>query len=215
MPRRSYDSALRREQAAATRQRVIQAAAEQFSLNGYGGTSIARIAAAAGVSSETVRTIGPKRVLLEEAAVLVTFGADPPTLDHIDDAGRRFGVDVDDADRWVSSMSELIARLNVDAAGLFRAWASAAADDPEVAASWAAQQRTVRDGWRTFVAWLDSKGWITSPTDRDDLATTVWLLTLADTYTRIAASGGDEEQYRRWLEGSLRQLLFPTPSGTS
>jgi AcrR family transcriptional regulator len=209
VPRRPYDSALRREQASATRQRVIQAAAVEFSRNGYGGTSIARIAAAAGVSSETVRTIGPKRVLLEEAAVLVTFGADAPPIDDIDDAGRRYGVDVDDPDRWVSAISELVARLNSDAAGLFRAWASAAADDPEVAVSWAAQQRTVRDGWRAIVVWLDGKGWITSPADREDLATTVWLLTLADTYTRIAASGDDDVQYRRWLDASLRQLLFP------
>jgi hypothetical protein len=37
----------------------------------------------------------------------------------------------------------------------------------------------------------------------------VWLLTLADTYTRIAASGDDDVQYRRWLDASLRQLLFP------
>jgi AcrR family transcriptional regulator len=209
VPRRPYDSALRREQASATRQRVIQAAAVEFSRNGYGGTSIARIAAAAGVSSETVRTIGPKRVLLEEAAVLVTFGADAPPIDDIDDAGRRYGVDVDDPDRWVSAISELVARLNSDAAGLFRAWASAAADDPEVAVSWAAPQRTVRDGWRAIVVWLDGKGWITSPADREDLATTVWLLTLADTYTRIAASGDDDVQYRRWLDASLRQLLFP------
>jgi len=214
--RRPYDSTLRREQAAGTRRRVIQAAAELFSRDGYGATSIARIAEAAGVSSETVRTVGPKRVLLEQAAVLVTFGGeDTPALDDIDTAGRRYDVDVDDPDRWVSSTSELIARLNSDAAGLFRAWSSAAADDPEIAISWAAQQRTVRDGWRAFVAWLDGKGWITSPADREDLATTAWLLTLADTYTRVAVTGEDHEGYRRWLEASLRQLLFPRPSGSA
>ncbi|MGW4930985.1 TetR/AcrR family transcriptional regulator [Agromyces sp. NPDC004153] len=210
MTPRGYDSALRRGQAAETRRRVIRAALELFARDGYGATSIARIAEAAGVSVETVRTVGPKRRLLEEATVLATFGEDmhADVLD-IDRDGARMGVDVTDAAGWLRTMSDIIARLNVEAAGIFRAFASAAADDPDIAAAWAAQQRTVRANWGGFVAWLDGKGWITSDTDRDDLATSAWLLTLADSYSRISASGVDDERYRHWLEASLRDLLFP------
>ncbi|WP_173924369.1 TetR/AcrR family transcriptional regulator [Agromyces sp. Marseille-P2726] len=211
MTSRPYDSTLRRRQAAATRQRVIEAALELFSRDGYGATSVARIAEVAGVSTETVRTIGPKRLLLEEATVLATFG----TTEHLDlgditTSSEAMGVDVHDAESWLTGMSSIIARLNAQAAGIFRAFASAAADDPEIAESWAAQQRTVRSAWVEFIAWLDRQGWITSSADRDDLATTVWLLTLADTYSRIVVTGVDDDRYRRWLEASLRDLLFPS-----
>lgn len=209
MSRRTYNSELRREQANQTRERVIRAALELFSRDGYGPTSIAKIAAAAGVSPETVRTVGPKRHLLERASVIVTFGSeDRPATSDIAAAAGLQGLDITSADRWAESMSALIARINHGAAGLYRAW-SAAADDPEVAESWDAQQRTVRDDWRIFIAWLDAQGWITSPADREHLATTVWLLTLADTYSRIQVTGDDDDAYRRWLEASLRGVLFP------
>ena len=52
--KRQYDSARRQEQAAETRQRIIQAAHDQFVGKGYGSTAIADVARAAGVAVETV-----------------------------------------------------------------------------------------------------------------------------------------------------------------
>jgi hypothetical protein len=209
MTPRQYASTLRTEQAAATRRRVIQAALELFSRDGYGATSLARIAEAAEVSVETVRSVGPKRFLLERATVLATFGdTDEPSPTDLAEAAARHGVSIETPAEWVATMSSLIARLNSEAAGIFRALSSAAVDDPEVDAIWRAQQRQVREAWRGYFAWLDSKGWISTQADRDELATTGWILTLADTYTRMEAAGYDEDAYRRWLEASLRRLLF-------
>src|SRR3990170_5355497 len=53
-PGRRYDSSRRREQAAATRVQILQAAQELFERDGYAGTSMAAIASAAGVSLKTV-----------------------------------------------------------------------------------------------------------------------------------------------------------------
>src|SRR5271167_4026755 len=61
---RAYNSTLRAEQAANTRQRILDAAAACFTRSGYAGTSLADIAAEAGVSVETVKLNGPKRTLL-------------------------------------------------------------------------------------------------------------------------------------------------------
>src|SRR5262245_54553923 len=52
--RRSYDSPRRREQAAATRAAILDAAQRLFELHGYAGTSMPAIAAQAGVALKTV-----------------------------------------------------------------------------------------------------------------------------------------------------------------
>src|SRR5512140_1350098 len=52
--RRQYDSPLRREQAAETRRQILAAADRLFERDGYAGTSVAAIAAEAGVAVKTV-----------------------------------------------------------------------------------------------------------------------------------------------------------------
>ena len=51
---RRYDSARRREQAAATRREILQAAQRLFEGQGYAATTMAAIAAEAGVALKTV-----------------------------------------------------------------------------------------------------------------------------------------------------------------
>src|SRR5438046_2772426 len=53
-PTRRYESAVRREQAAATRRRILEAAQRLFERDGYTPTTMAAIAEEAGVSLKTV-----------------------------------------------------------------------------------------------------------------------------------------------------------------
>ncbi len=55
-PKRSYDSPRRREQAAATRRDILAAAQRLFEQQGYAATTMAEIAAEAGVALKTVYT---------------------------------------------------------------------------------------------------------------------------------------------------------------
>jgi TetR/AcrR family transcriptional regulator, regulator of autoinduction and epiphytic fitness len=65
-PRRAYNSPLRADQAQQTRRRILEAARDLFVDRGYAGTTVAAVAAEAGVSPETVYlTLGGKRGLLE------------------------------------------------------------------------------------------------------------------------------------------------------
>src|ERR671913_1999190 len=52
--KRSYDSPARRSQAAGTQQRIVAATRELFLSRGYAATTMADVAAAAGVSVQTV-----------------------------------------------------------------------------------------------------------------------------------------------------------------
>jgi AcrR family transcriptional regulator len=65
-PRRTYNSPLRADQAQQTRRRVLESARELFVERGYAGTTVAAVAADAGVSPETIYlSLGGKRGLLE------------------------------------------------------------------------------------------------------------------------------------------------------
>src|SRR5580693_3379169 len=71
---RMYKSELRQQQAEQTRARVVAAAAELFAADGYARTTLAKIAAAAGVSTETVQGQGSKAALLIAAAEFAGVG---------------------------------------------------------------------------------------------------------------------------------------------
>src|SRR3954451_15005014 len=72
-PARVYRSELRQQQAEQTRSRILTAAAELFAADGYARTTLAKIAAAAGVSPETVQGHGPKAALLVAAIEYSAF----------------------------------------------------------------------------------------------------------------------------------------------
>jgi AcrR family transcriptional regulator len=76
---RPYQSALRDEQARATRRRIVGAAAELFTERGYGPTTIDAVAERAGVGRKTVFTsVGGKATMLKLAFDWALAGDDEP-----------------------------------------------------------------------------------------------------------------------------------------
>src|SRR5918999_6259691 len=76
--KRPYVSTIRREQAALTRRRILEAADELFAAEGYLRTTVNRIAERAGVSPDTVYAVfGSKgRVLTALLDMRLVHGAD-------------------------------------------------------------------------------------------------------------------------------------------
>ena len=76
---RSYRSPRRQEQAAATRRSVLRAARDLFTRDGYAATTVTAIAAAAGVSLDTVyASVGRKPELLLAVIDQVLASSDEP-----------------------------------------------------------------------------------------------------------------------------------------
>jgi AcrR family transcriptional regulator len=81
--RRTYDSTRRRAQADDTRRAVVRAARDLFVEQGYGRTTIADIARAAGVSVETIyASVGTKAELLHKAWDITVGGDEQDIVLH-------------------------------------------------------------------------------------------------------------------------------------
>lgn len=129
--KRTYQSTLREEQAAATRRRILDAAAECFVAHGYAGTSLAAIARRAGVSVDTVQANGPKRSILLGAFERSFAGQEGTSaLEGDHEFARQLAID--DPTELVHALT----RTNVGMLGRIRrlwwAFRAAAASDPEV-----------------------------------------------------------------------------------
>jgi len=193
----------RRQQALATRARIAAAARRLFGAQGYAATSIAAIAAEAGVAVSTVYAVfGNKRSIL--AAICEAWLDEAqirPLLEQAlgdDDVRQRVAT----AARWTRQQWE----RGADVLTLLQ---TAAQDDPAVA--------TMVQGWiadksqamARFVASLD--GALQPGLDVDRASDLFDALTIPELYAELVGrSGWHPDEYEQWLAATLAwQLLGP------
>lgn len=205
--RRRYDNSRRSEQARQTREAVHRAAFRLFGEQGYASTTLAQVAAAAGVSHETVRKMGPKSGLLDGAREVGVF-----------DQSEVGGIMVTDMMRGVAASADLPAAVDVlvdfyavsnrRAATFLRTWQAAALDDEVVAAAWRREVASAHDAFRVGIAHAVGRGWLRGDVGEDELALTMWVLASSETWTRLVEDGGmSDAAYRTWLRRSLLEVL--------
>lgn len=206
-PRRRYDATRRRAQARRTREAVHRAAFVLFSEQGYGRTTLPQIAAAADVSVETVRKMGPKSALLDGARMVGVF--DTADLEQIGDAGFMQAVAAAGTlFEAIEVLVEFYATSNARAGGFWVAWRAAALDDPAVARAWAQEMASAHEAFRAGIRLARERGWLRTDVADAELVATLWLLASAETHQRLTADAGlDDEAYRRWLRRSLLEQL--------
>src|SRR4051794_2747773 len=131
--KRRYDSERRREAAAQTRARILEAAGARFVAHGYGGTTIAAVAADAGHAAETVyATFGSKPALLE--ALVRAAARGPEEAEILEQGGpARVAATADPAERLRGFAADVTQRLQ-RVGPLLAVLAAAAASEPALAA---------------------------------------------------------------------------------
>src|SRR6478752_850328 len=128
---RKYSSALRQQQAEATRSRILAASVRLFSTQGYARTTLAKIAAAAAVSAETVQGQGPKAALMIAALEYAAFGVSGEENVFNLEVGRRM-LAVDDCTAAADALAAMHAEVFERIAHLALALIGAATSDPEL-----------------------------------------------------------------------------------
>jgi AcrR family transcriptional regulator len=205
--RRPYRSELRSEQAAATRTRILTAAAAEFARRGYAGTSIPAIAAAAGVSPETVKTQGAKHELLL-AAFELTFAGREGDARIADDADVQREVAQLGPAELAPYFAGTVAAFSARGAGLWAAFTAAARSDEAVAAVHRDLMARRLDDHRRVVALLAEAGLVTSTAPLDELAAALAHVASPEGYLLLVDDyGWTPERYRDWLADAVLRMV--------
>jgi AcrR family transcriptional regulator len=187
---------------------VVSAAAELFSAQGYARTTFAKIAAAAGVSAETVQAHGPKAALMRAAAEYVALGvADKKSVFDLD-LGQRL-LAIDDRNEAIGFMIASVTDMYVRAAPLWLALAGAASIDPELGGFYSevVADLTLQD--RRLLGVFHDRGWVRDDIPFDDVVETVAVLTSVETFQRIVHHDGiSVNAYQQWLRRMLTETVF-------
>jgi AcrR family transcriptional regulator len=197
--KRPYVSAVRAEQAAATRARVAEAAARCFAETGWSGTTLAQIARAAGVSPQAVHlSIGPKPALLK-AALVAAVGAgeaDDPELEQEVFRGMLApGLSIEERARACALASHAVHRR---AGRLFAVLAQAAQTDEDLAA-W---RQSI--GARRMAVCRALTAACEVPADRRPrVSELVFVLSSTSVYYEFDNLGWSDTAYDDWLVGAL------------
>jgi AcrR family transcriptional regulator len=205
---RSYRSELRQQQAEATRSRVVATAAKLFATDGYARTTLAKIAAEAGVSAETVQLQGPKAALLIAAIEHVAFGVIGEDNVFNLEVGRKL-LAVDDREEAVDFVVAAQTDVHERTAPLAPALFGGASVDPELdrylrdlIASINLQTRRVLDSFR-------DRGWLRVDVPFEELVETAAVLFSVETYLRIThRDGWSVDAYRAWCRRMLAETVF-------
>ena len=204
---RTYRSALRSEQAAATRQRVLTAAATCFADRGYHGTSLADIGARAGVSVETVKANGPKRDLLLRAFEQAFTGAEGDAQLADTDAAVEL-IALADPDAFLDGLTGFIAQANARTSRLWIEFLSAANTDELVGRALEDLLARRRQDFNRLAAELIERGIAPQDTDLEEAAAALSFLWSPESHQQLVLQWGwSDERYVRWLADAARRPL--------
>ncbi len=207
--KRTYRSARRADQAAATQAAIVAAARAEFMANGYAATAVADIAAAAGVNVDTVyASVGRKPRLMLAVIDATLANADHPVAVEQRDYVQAVLAAPTARDK-LATYAAALARIMPKVSPLFDALAQAALTDPECA--------TLRDSigarraanMRQLAANLRSTGGLRSDLSDTEVADLLWTTNAPEYYALAAACGWSPEEYGDRLADLWTRLLLP------
>jgi len=203
---RGYNSPLRREQAARTRQRILDAAGDLFVRQGYGTTSIRRIADAAQVAPDTVyATFGSKaRLLTALLDIRLAPGGQTSILDRPETQAIR---EERDPRQLLRLFARDYAAMSERVRPVSEVLRTAKAIEPEMATVREEIEAYRFEYMRTIVQWLALRAKLRVPVDR--AAQIVWALASPDVGRMLCdVQGWTTGEYASWLEDTLTTTLL-------
>lgn len=199
-PTRRYSSQRRSQQAAQTRRDVLTAAVKLFGETGWSATTLAAIAAEAGVAVETIYSgFGSKKALLRAAMDVSIVGDDLPVplAERSDYLALAEGEPAERVRRGAQLQVQIYAR----SAGVWNAMRDAAAGDHEVAA-WCAEL----EHNRRIELQRSLKIVLGHPVE-GKLLDLLWTLLGPETYTKLVVDRGwSTKIYEQWMTKAVLQL---------
>jgi AcrR family transcriptional regulator len=204
--KRVYHSPLRAEQAQRTRAAVLDAAARCFLDKGYAATTMKDVAAAAGVSVQTVFGLGSKASLLLACVDRAVVGDD----EQAPLAQRALFVRLVGApDRAgkLSAAREMVRTYVPLTVPMIRVFADAAAGDAEIAEAWAEYERRRLQDARVLIGSFEP--WLRPGLDVDRATDIFWaVFSHVPVQNLMGLRGWRLEEYADFLVDAVQRLLL-------
>lgn len=206
---RRYDASRRQLAAAATRQRVLDAARDLFLRDGYIATTVAAIAEQAGVAADTVyATVGPKPALLHELIETALSG----TTEVIPGRDRDYAVRMraePDARAKLAIYAVAVTELQGRLAPLFLILREAAAGQPELSQLWQRITERRARNMRLLAQDVIATGAVRSDLTLDEVADIIWTMNGAEYYALLVFDRGwPPHRFAAWLSDAWCRLLL-------
>jgi AcrR family transcriptional regulator len=207
--RRAYDASARQSQSAATRQRIIDAARALILQHGYRATTIATIAAEAGVNADSVYAlVGRKPMLLRELIEQALSGTDHEVVAEDRAYVRAVRAEVDPAKK-LAIYARAVCVLQQRMAPLFLALRDASSTETEAQQVWQEISDRRAANMRKLARELRSSGGLRPGLSIDQAADIVWAMNGSELFVLLTIERGwSLKRYERWLADSWCRLLL-------
>ena len=207
---RQYDNAGRRSHSEETKERIVSAARELMVAQGYRATTIAAVAARAGVHVDTVYAlVGRKPVLLRELIEQAISGADRAVAARERDYVKAIRATSDPVRKltiYAGAMRQIQARM----APLLLALRDASATEPEAEQVWREISDRRAANMRVLVQDLQAAGGLRSDLSVDEAADVIWATNSSELYVLLTVERGwPPDRYEHWLADAWSRLLLP------
>ena len=211
-PKRRYRSRRREIQTEATRTAILDAARTLFATGGWAATTIAAIAAKAGVATETVYArFGNKRAIVHALIVTAMRGASPDTP-FMEQTGRHVVQGQTDPHLMIDAFAVDVSGVLARVSPVMAVVRAAAESDDEMRELYGELHRSRRRNLSLFVSTLAAIGGLREGLDESTATNHVWSLASPELFvlwTSVEGAGPDE--YRGWLALALKRLLLGDP----
>jgi AcrR family transcriptional regulator len=210
--RRRYRSTVRADNAQRTRHAIVAAASELFVAEGYAATSLADVAAAAGVARPTVfAAFGSKAALLRQVLDEALAGDDAP----VPVAQRPWFQPVWTAETpaaVLDAYADVCVLIGGRAARLFEAVHRAADDSAELAGLWQTLRDNRRAGAKMVLEHALTTGPLAAGINLEHGIDILWVYNDPAHYAALVLERHwQEDRFRGWLASQMRQALLPEP----
>jgi AcrR family transcriptional regulator len=213
---KTYNSPLREEQARRTRKRILGAARQTFREQGYGATTLADIARAAGVAEPTVRaTFKTKPNLVEHLLRLAIRGSDDELELQQRDAFQQM-IAASDADTLLDRLADLALSVHSRSWDVMEIVRGAASSDPAIAELHEQRRRARHRNQKTVATRLHEIGALPDDTSVEIVADLLWLYTAPENYRMLVIERKwTAHQYRNWFRSAAASILTPDRTPTT
>jgi AcrR family transcriptional regulator len=213
--KRRYDSPRRREQAAATRREILDAALRLFEQQGYAATTMAAIATEAGVALKTVYVAFETKSGVLRALWHLLLRGDQDDVPMTDRGWYRDLLAEPDPERQIRLLARNSRVVKERAGALLGVIRSAAPSDPDTDALWNRIQVEFYDLQRPIVEGLRRMKALRPGLDVTRATDLLWTLNHPDLWQLLVrVRGWTPEEYEQWLGDAVgRELLRDTAAG--